>query len=144
MVDIKSEQQLRHAIEMMFFGYRAFTTGPDRILATLGLNRMHHRILYFVGRDPSLSVNDLLTVLDISKQALNAPLRQLLSMKLVLSTPAKHDGRVRELRLTAEGIRLEKRLTGTQLRQLRKVLSAAGVEASAGWFDVMSQLSQRS
>ncbi len=144
MVDIKNEQQLRHAIEMMFFGYRAFTTGPDRILATLGLNRMHHRILYFVGRDPSLSVNDLLTVLDISKQALNAPLRQLLSMKLVLSTPAKHDGRVRELRLTAEGIRLEKRLTGTQLRQLRKVLSAAGVEASAGWFDVMSQLSQRS
>lgn len=143
MVDIKNEAQLREAIEMMFFGYRAFTAGPDRILATLGLNRTHHRILYFVGRDPSLSVNELLGVLGISKQALNAPLRQLLSMQLVLSTAAEHDRRVRELRLTTSGKRLEKRLTGTQLRQLDKTLKAAGDTAAKGWFDVMMRLAQR-
>ncbi len=143
MVDINNERELRNAIEMMFFGYRAFTSGPDRILATRGLNRMHHRILYFVGRDPALSVNGLLAVLGITKQALNAPLRQLMSMNLVLSTPAEHDRRVRELQLTAEGKRLEKKLTGTQLRQLAKILNAAGDNAAEGWFNVMMRLSER-
>jgi len=135
------EDQLRMAIEQFYFAYRAFTNPPDRILEQRGLGRVHHRILYFVGRNPQISVNALLTLLDVSKQALNAPLRQLVEMKLVLMGTAQHDKRVRELSLTPTGIKLEAQLTGTQMKQLTAVFDQAGSQAEAGWLRVMLALS---
>ena len=132
---------LRLAIEQLYFGYRAFTAPPDRILAQRGLGRVHHRILYFVGRNPQLSVNDLLGTLGVSKQAMNAPLRQLVEMRLVAMDTAAHDRRVRQLSLTAAGAKLEARLTGTQTKQLQAVFDQAGAGAEAGWHRVMSILS---
>lgn len=140
MVDLNRADELREAIEALFFGYRAFTQGPDRILAKRGLNRVHHRLLYFVARNPGLSVKQLLKILGISKQALNAPLRQLINMNLVSSDAAEHDGRIRELRLTAEGKRLEAKLTDTQMKQLDKVFKTSGDNAERGWREVMSRL----
>ena len=140
MVDRKRDDELREAIELLYFSYRAFTAGPDRILQKRGLGRMHHRILYFISRNPGLSVNELLEVLQISKQALNTPLRQLASMKLVDNARAPHDARVRELRLTTDGKKLEARLSGTQMLQLEEVFGAAGSKAERGWREIMQRL----
>jgi DNA-binding MarR family transcriptional regulator len=134
------EDALRLAIEQFYFGYRAFTAPPDRILAQRGLGRVHHRILYFVGRNPGVSVNALLSMLSVSKQALNAPLRQLIEMRLVAMDTAEHDGRVRQLALTASGGKLEAQLTGTQMKQLQAVFDRAGIQAETGWHQVMSCL----
>ncbi len=134
------EDALHLAIEQFYFGYRAFTTPPDRILDQRGLGRVHHRILYFVGRNPHISVNTLLTLLSVSKQALNAPLRQLIEMKLIAMDTAEHDRRVRQLSLTANGSKLEAQLTGTQMKQLQAIFKKAGPEAEAGWHRVMDCL----
>ncbi len=131
------ERELRESIELLFFGYRAFTAGPDAILAKRGLGRAHHRILYFVGREPGLTVAQLLAVLSVTKQALNAPLRQLLDDKLIASQQGVEDKRIRQLSLTATGKRLEAQLTGTQLEQLDNVFSALGSSAEKGWHQVM-------
>jgi DNA-binding MarR family transcriptional regulator len=131
-------KELRHAIELFYFGYRAFTEGPDRILAQKGLNRVHHRILYFVGRNPDIHVTGLLETLAVSKQALNAPLRQLLEMKLVEDRPSEEDKRVKKLRLTRAGEVLEGKLTETQMRWLDAHLGDAGAQAK--WFAVMRGL----
>jgi len=138
------EDALRLAIEQFYFGYRAFTTPPDRNLEQRGLGRVHHRILYFVGRNPQLSVNALLNMLSVSKQALNAPLRQLIEMRLVAMDTAEHDGRVRQLSLTASGAKLEAQLTGTQMKQLQAVFEQAGAKAETGWHQVMHCLSGQS
>ena len=135
-------RQMRAAIELLFFSYRAFTRGPDQILPKRGLNRVHHRILYFVAREPGITVNDLLAVLAISKQALHIPLRQLVSMDLIKNDKSKLDGRVRELRLTASGKRLENRLTGTQILQLESVFAEAGPEAEKAWRKTMTLLAR--
>ena len=140
MVDLKRDSELRDAIEMLYFGYRAFTLGPDRILARRGLNRVHHRILYFIGRHPGASVNELLHILQVRKQALNAPLRQLQEMGLVVSEKSAYDGRVRELSLTAKGVALEEKLTRTQMEHLQNVFSATGKSAESGWRQIMSAL----
>jgi len=141
MIDLKREKILRESIELIYFSYRAFTRGPDQILEKRGLNRTHHRILYFVGRDPRSSVNDLLDVLQISKQALHSPLRQLVGMKLISNRKSPNDGRVRELRLTPAGKKLEARLTGTQLLQLDEVFRNAGPDAENAWRKTMQLLS---
>jgi DNA-binding MarR family transcriptional regulator len=140
MVDEKRHAELREAIELFFFGYRAFTAHPDGILKRRGLSRVHHRILYFVGREPGIGVNALLETLGVSKQALNAPLRRLVELKLVAVRAAADDRRRRELRLTAEGERLEQRLTGTQVEQLVAVFGDAGGNAEAGWRAVMKRM----
>ena len=137
------EAVLRLAIEQFYFGYRAFTALPDRMLGQRGLGRVHHRILYFVGRNPQMSVNDLLGTLGVTKQALNAPLRQLIEMRLVAMETAAHDGRVRELALTPAGTKLEAQLTGTQMKQLQATFQQAGPEAEAGWHEVMRCLGGR-
>lgn len=137
------EEVLRMAIERFYFGYRAFTTPPDRILDQRGLGRVHHRILYFVGRNRQISVNNLLALLNVSKQALNAPLRQLIEMKLVAMDTAAHDRRVRQLVLTASGSRLEAQLTGTQMKQLQAVFDQVGADAEAGWHQVMRCLAEQ-
>jgi DNA-binding MarR family transcriptional regulator len=145
MVDLKTsgEEKLREAIELFYFAYRAFTDGPDHILEERGLGRVHHRILYFVGRNPQTTVNALLEILDVSKQALHAPLRQLVEGQLVVMQPDEKDRRFKRLSLTSEGKKLEARLTGAQMKLLGAVFTATGDRSQAAWKTVMREMSRR-
>lgn len=138
--DHASLGDLRDAIEQFYFAYRGFTDRPDRILEKRGLGRVHHRILYFIGRRPDVSVRGLLDLLAVSKQALNAPLRQLMEMGLVGAVAGVEDRRVKNLRLTPSGLKLEAELTEAQTRHLRAAFDKAGAEAHAGWSAVMAEL----
>ena len=140
MVDLKRQEELRGAIELLYFAYRGFTDRPDRILEHRGLGRVHHRILYFIGRNSDISVRGLLAVLAVSKQALNAPLRQLTEMKLVIAVPAADDRRVKTLRLTMEGAQLEAELTGAQMEHLQGAFASSGAANEKGWRRVMEEL----
>ena len=131
---------LHAAIEQFYFAYRGFTDRPDRILERRGLGRVHHRILYFIGRRPDVSVRGLLDLLAVSKQALNAPLRQLMEMALVGVAVSPDDRRVKRLSLTESGRKLEAELTEAQSRHLRAAFDRAGAEATAGWKAVMGEL----
>lgn len=144
MFDLNQQTGLRQSVELFYFAYRAFTSRADRALEERGLGRVHHRILYFVGRNPDVAVNALLGILQVSKQALNAPLRQLVKMELVSATVAGHDRRVKLLRLTAAGEKLESELTGPQMEHLAAVFEAAGPQAAADWQKVMAALARES
>ena len=143
MVDLNNTDALRAAAEQFFFAYRAFTSQPDRLLEQRGLGRVHHRILYFVGRHPKISVNALLGILGVSKQALNAPLRQLIEQTLISVDLAEHDRRVKQLTLTEAGRSLEEELTGIQTRHLAAAFAVAGEEAAQGWLKVMAAIPEK-
>ena len=123
---------LNDPISLMYFAYRAFTGKPDELLAERGLARVHHRILHFVGKNPGLSVNALLRILDVSKQAVNAPLRHLQEQGLIVATLARHDRRVKELRLTESGqvLLLGIGLTAVVLALVLVVASATAIQIS--------------
>ncbi len=140
MIDPYTDPDNHEAIELLYRGYRAFTDQADRLLEKRGLNRAHHRILYFVGRRPDGSVADLLESLAISKQALNVPLRQLISMELISSKRADADARVKMLRLTPSGKNLESRLTQAQEKLLKGVFLQTGATSEAAWHKVMRVL----
>ena len=133
---------LNEAWRVMHFALRAVIAEPDRILAARGLTRMHHRILFFVAHTPGMSVGELQTTLDVTKQALNAPLRQLQTQGLIELAKADHDARVREIRLTTEGASLEGKLTGEQYKLFAAAFAAAGAEAHEGWRTVMRELAR--
>lgn len=141
--DLEEEQRLNRALEALHFGFRAITAHPDERLRALGYSRVHHRILYFVGRNPGCSINELLGIMRVSKQYLHRPLRQLIEDGYIEAVRDPQDRRVKRLRLTRKGQRLEERLTGEQRAQLAAVFAEAGPRAEAGWRRVMALLGEQ-
>ena len=135
-------QDINAAIEVFYYAHRAIIARPDAILAKYGLSRVHHRILYFIGRNPELSVNDLLGKLGVSKQSLNAPMRKLLELGFVVSTHDLTDRRVKRLTLSDIGKKLENELTSDQKRRFAKAFSKIDKEGELLWFRVMETLSE--
>jgi len=137
------QRELDQALELLHFGFRAVIANPDRVLASRGLSRVHHRILYFVRRNPGGSVTQLLRILNISKQALNAPLRTLIQKKLVSITTATEDRRVRQLCLTAKGEELESTLSGDQRLRFAEAFKKVGPVKESAWRDTMCWLADK-
>ncbi|MFC3912311.1 MarR family winged helix-turn-helix transcriptional regulator [Pseudaeromonas sharmana] len=131
---------LNQALELFHFAFRAFTTGPDTLLAEQGLQRVHHRILYFVGRYPQLSINELLRILGVSKQALNGPLRTVIASGLIAVHPDPRDRRIKRLQLSTEGIAMEERLSGKQRLLMSQVFEQLGPEAEQHWRQIMHSI----
>ncbi|NWB86673.1 MULTISPECIES: MarR family winged helix-turn-helix transcriptional regulator [Pseudomonas] len=136
MLDLKNSNAQQDAMQAFFFGYQAFTAKADEMLERRGLSRVHQRIVFFIARYPDVSVKELLTLLGVSKQALNMPLRQLTEMDLVRSVASEADKRKRLLRLTADGASLEESLRREQVKLLQKAFAQAGEAAVEGWLAV--------
>ena len=144
MTDLKSNESfaysddaLREAIEMLFFSYRDFTSGPDEILKEFGFGRAHHRVIYFVGRHPGRAVSDLLVILKITKQSLNRVLSQLIREGFIEQAQGVTDRRQRLLSLTEKGKMLEERLTDNQRRRIVRAYDDAGVESVYGFRKIL-------
>lgn len=135
-----TDDQLRQAIELMFFAYRGFTADPDRLLEDRGYGRAHHRALHFINRRPGLTVNDLLAVLGVTKQSLNRVLGRLVDDGLVESRVGTRDRRQRNLRLTEAGLALEQELSAAQRKRMRAAFSSAGPEAVQGFRRVLEAM----
>jgi len=134
------EIELNQALELFHFAFRAFTAKPDQLLEARGLQRVHHRILYFVGRNPEIRVSGLLAILGVTKQALHAPLRQLIAMNLIQDSPDATDKRGKCLALTAEGAKLEAALSGAQRKLLAHVFEQTGHDSESAWRAVMGKM----
>jgi len=152
MADVISGEDLRHAapapgarggtpageplyelIELLFFAYRDFVGGPDRILAEYDFGRAHHRVLHFVNRNPGMRVTDLLDILKITKQSLARVLKQLVDTGFIDSRTGAADRRERLLYPTEEGRALALRLARLQSARLEAAATAlgpAGTEAA--------------
>jgi DNA-binding MarR family transcriptional regulator len=143
MLDLNQTTQQRLVMETFFFGYQAFTAKADDMLARRGLSRVHQRILFFIAREPGLSNKALLDVLNVSKQALNIPLRQLLEMQLVAMATDATDKRKRRLSLTRGGAALEQTLRREQMRLVQAALATAGADAAEGWLAFNQALAGR-
>lgn len=131
------EEELRQGIELLFFAYRDFTAEPDAILGEYGFGRAHHRVIYFVGRHPGVTVSDLLEILRITKQSLSRVLGQLVTEKFIVQRPGVRDRRQRLLELTEKGVELERLLTERQRARIARAYREAGAEAVEGFRKVM-------
>jgi len=124
----------------MYYGWRGMTLTADGYLATLGLSRPHHRILYVVARQPDISIGALVDVLGISKQAVSRPLKALLERKFLTSQRSAAQHRTKLLRLTAEGQRIEQRASGYERKVMRAAFDKVGEPGAAAWMAVMGAI----
>ena len=113
-----NDKEIRKVIELLFFSYRDFTSGPDKILEKLNFGRAHHRVIYFVGKKNHITIKELLGVLKITKQSLSRVLNQLVSEKFILVSTGT-DKRTKKLSLTEKGKKLENELSTIQIKKIR-------------------------
>ncbi|MDE2164910.1 MAG: MarR family transcriptional regulator [Alphaproteobacteria bacterium] len=145
MADVKSqanplflrEEELRQAIELLYYAYRDFTAEPDAMLARYNFGRAHHRVIYFVGRHPQMSVSDLLAILRITKQSLSRVLGQLVRQGFIRQSPGSRDRRRRLLELTEKGVELERQLSENQRQRIARAYRESGAQAVDGFRKVM-------
>ena len=116
-----NETEIRKVIELIFFSYRDFTSGPDKILDKLNFGRAHHRVIYFVGKQKNLTIKELLSILQITKQSLSRVLNQLVKEKYIILTTGI-DKRTKILTLTNKGQELEHQLSSIQISKLHNTL----------------------
>jgi DNA-binding MarR family transcriptional regulator len=131
------EEDIRMAQDLLFFAYRDFTNAADVILQELGLGRAHHRALHFIGRNPGITVSDLLGILRITKQSAARVLNVLMEQDYVAQSPGRADRRQRLLTLTPAGAELERRLFERQRECLAAAYREAGGTAVDGFGRVM-------
>ncbi len=146
MVDLKSglgpldlrEEDFRQGIELLFYAYRDFTGEPDAILDRHGLGRAHHRAIYFVGRNPGITVTELLEILRITKQSLSRVLGHLVEDGYVNQRADPADRRRKQLTLSSKGKALEHELTTVQMERFARAYREAGIEAVEGFRRVLT------
>ncbi len=134
------EEELRRGIELLFYAYRDFTTEPDAILARYKFGRAHHRVIYFVGRNPGITVGELLVILRITKQSLSRVLGNLVRDGFIHARKGARDRRQRLLYLTDKGTELERQLTATQRARIARAYRVAGGQAVEGYRKVLMGL----
>jgi DNA-binding MarR family transcriptional regulator len=138
------EAEIRLAQDLLFFAYRDFTNAADVILEELGLGRAHHRALHFIGRNPGITVSDLLLILRITKQSLARVLSTLIEEDYVEHAQGVEDRRQRLLTLTAKGRALERRLFERQRERLAPAFRSSGDRAAEGFRAVMRAIMDES
>ena len=132
-----SDEEIRQGIELLFFAYRDFTAEPDEILAEYGFGRAHHRVVHFVGRNPQVTVGELLGILRITKQSLNRVLGQLMRRGFIIQHRGAQDRRQRLLELTDSGRELEHRLSAPQRARVGSAYRKAGAQAVDGFRKIL-------
>jgi DNA-binding MarR family transcriptional regulator len=131
---------LRQAIELLFFAYRDFTGDADAVLARYGFGRAHHRVIYFVGWRPGMTVGELLAILKITKQSLARVLGQLMREGFIVQRTDAGDRRRRRLYLTPEAEALERTLTERQSARIAAAWAFAGDTAAYGFRAVLQAM----
>ena len=134
------EPEIRRGIELLYFGYANLTRSIDAGLAKQGLGRAHHRALYFIARQPDLTVSALLSILGITKQSLGRVLGELAERGMVETRTGERDRRQRLLRLTPAGAALEAELFEALREKMSAAYSSAGQGAVGGFWAVLEGL----
>lgn len=134
------EDEIRRGVELLYFGYTRLTRSIDEALAQHGLGRAHHRALYFIARQPGLTVSELLAYLAITKQSLGRVIKDLTRNAYVEMQTGPVDRRQKLLRLTAEGRAFEAELFAMLRARLASAYADAGQESVTGFWRVLEGL----
>ena len=131
---------MRRGIEYLFFAHGSLWRSVDARLAEHGLGRAHYRALYFIARQPGLTISDLLALLGITKQSLGRVVKDLEAREMLATRPGNRDRRQKELRLTEEGRSAEAAIFALMRDTMSRAYTQAGQAAVTGFWQVSEAL----
>lgn len=112
----------------------------DARLTTKALGRVHHRVLYFAHFTPGITVSELLAVLGVKHQNIQAPLRQLVADGYILSRASERDGRVKHLYCSRKGDKLLEAVSAGQRERIERAYDSVTPADVESYFKVMTAM----
>ena len=112
----------------------------SKALGSEGFSLTKHRILGFATLTPGITIGELVRALRVSRQALNRPLRTLISEGYVVAKNGIEDRRKKQLFPTRKGSRLYLRVIAKNIERVEQVFQAAGPQSVRGFLDVHRRL----
>ena len=125
------------SLSLILFVHLAVIGDANKQLIAAGLNRTHHRILFLVGHKPGVTVGEIATLLRLTTQATQPPLRTLLDKQLIEQQSSESDRRKRHLVLTDRGVDFLTKLTSGQFARLAEARRQAGDASYEGFVRFM-------
>ncbi|ATH58920.1 MULTISPECIES: MarR family winged helix-turn-helix transcriptional regulator [Staphylococcus] len=118
---------------LFYFAYKTFVNTADEIIEEYGLNRQHHRFLFFIEKAPGITIKDLLKSMEISKQGSHATLKKLKDEAFIIEKQTEADKRVKALYPTEKGTKLVHELNKAQNDLFRDIQKKVGND----WYAIM-------
>lgn len=137
-------QELIHALTLFMLAHLELADCADRDLQPLQMHRTHHRILHICARRPGHTVGDIVRILRLTLQAVQAPMRDLIRNGWIEQRRSATDKRQRLLYLTSRGREMHGRLVNKQFRLLMDARNKVGERAFAGFLATSRALSRPS
>jgi DNA-binding MarR family transcriptional regulator len=134
------ERSLHRTLELVFYVHMEMADRANRVLAEHQLGRAHHRVLYFVVQQPGITVNELLSILRITNQALSRTINQLTRMELIEQRPGQDDRRHRCNYPTPKGLTLFRKLTKLQYQHVDESLAGVSKKDLNTFWDVLLRM----
>ena len=131
------------ALLLMHFAFRGLVLHADRYLEKQRLSRVHHRILYVLARADGISVGRLLETLGVTKQALHRPMKYLQENGYVIAERDAVEHRVKLLRLTPRGARVERTASDHERAAMQAALGRMSASEQKAWREVMIALAKQ-
>jgi len=104
------------------------------------MGRVHHRILYFAHFTAGITVSDLLAVLGVKHQTIQAALRKLIEGGYVLSRVSDHDRRVKQLYCSRKGDKLLEFVSAGQRERVQRGYDGVKAHDVESYFKVMAAM----
>ncbi|PTE92965.1 MarR family transcriptional regulator [Staphylococcus equorum] len=120
---------------LFYFAYKTFINTADEIIEAYGLNRQHHRFLFFIEKVPGITIKDLLKSLEISKQGSHATLKKLKDEAYITEQPTETDKRIKALYPTEKGTKLVQELNKAQNDLFQDIQKKVG----NNWYAIMEE-----
>ncbi len=134
------DEELIEGLELLEFALQRLLADLAEILEDLGLGRSHQRLLHFIGRQPGITMAELLQIVPLTKQSQSRLLKELAAKDLITQTQDEQDRRQRLLKLTERGRNVNQQLNDVLRRRLAIAYRAAGADAVAGYHQVLEGL----
>ena len=96
-------------------------------------------VIYFVGKKEKITIKELLSILQITKQSLSRVLNQLVKEKYIILSIGD-DKRTKNLSLTKKGHKLENELSTIQIKKIKKILKNNNEDTISGFKTLLYEM----
>lgn len=138
--DPSDERIFHRTLERGFYVHMEMVDRANRALVKTKLGLPHHRALYFVVRQPGISLNELRSILRISHQALSRTIQELRRLNLIEQKPGQEDRRRQCNHPTPKGLTLLRKLTKLQYQHVDQCLAGVSERELDVFWDVLLRM----
>lgn len=136
----EAKRRIHKGLVLHFMVQLTIGEDADERLATRAMGRVHHRVLYFAHFTPGISIGELLEVLCVKYQNIQAPLRQLVNEGYILTRASEQDARVKQLYCTRKGDKLLEFVSGAQRERIQRGYDSVTAQDVDSYFKVMTAM----